>query len=82
MQANKRMKQTGLKLDSFRIAAVQSSSVFMDLGATIDKACRLIEAAMSRPINWSVLDGNWMSRATMHVPTSSSFESIAVRDRS
>ena len=31
--------------DSFRIAAIQASSVFMDLDATIDKACRLIEEA-------------------------------------
>lgn len=29
----------------FRIAAVQASSVFLDLDATIDKACRLIEEA-------------------------------------
>lgn len=32
-------------VDSFRIAAVQASSVFLDLNATIDKACRLIEEA-------------------------------------
>ena len=31
--------------DSFRIAAVQASSVFLDLDATIEKACRLIEEA-------------------------------------
>ena len=34
-----------LKSDSFRIAAVQASPVYLDLGATIDKACRLIEEA-------------------------------------
>lgn len=31
--------------DSFRIAAVQASSVFLDRAATVDKACRLIEEA-------------------------------------
>lgn len=31
--------------DSYRIAAVQASSVFLDLAASIEKACRLIEAA-------------------------------------
>ena len=30
---------------SFRIAAVQASSVFLDLGATVEKACGLIEEA-------------------------------------
>lgn len=34
-----------MEADSFRIAAVQASSVFLDLGATIEKACRLIEEA-------------------------------------
>ena len=34
-----------LESDSFRIAAVQASPVYLDLGATIDKACRLIEEA-------------------------------------
>ena len=31
--------------ESFRIAAIQASSVFMDLNATTEKACRLIEEA-------------------------------------
>ncbi len=31
--------------DSFRIAAVQASSVFLDLDATLEKACRLIAEA-------------------------------------
>ena len=34
-----------MTLDSFKIAAVQASSVFLDLEATLDKACRLIEEA-------------------------------------
>ena len=34
-----------MEADSFRIAAVQASSVFLDLNATIEKACRLIEEA-------------------------------------
>jgi nitrilase len=34
-----------LKSDSFRIAAIQASSVFLNLEATVDKACRLIEEA-------------------------------------
>lgn len=34
-----------MEAGSFRIAAVQASSVFLDLDATIDKACRLIEEA-------------------------------------
>lgn len=34
-----------MNLDAFRIAAVQASPVFMDLDATISKACRLIEEA-------------------------------------
>ena len=31
--------------DSFRIAAVQAAPVFLDLDATVSKACRLIEEA-------------------------------------
>jgi nitrilase len=34
-----------LDVDSFRIAAVQASPVFMNLDATVTKACRLIEEA-------------------------------------
>ena len=34
-----------MKVDSFRIAGVQASAVFMDLDATITKACRLMEEA-------------------------------------
>jgi predicted amidohydrolase len=31
--------------DSFRIAAVQASSVFLDIEASVEKACRLIREA-------------------------------------
>jgi nitrilase len=36
---------TALEVDAFRIAAVQAAPVFMDLDATVSKACRLIEEA-------------------------------------
>ena len=38
-------RQLGVESGSFKIAAVQASSVFLDLGATVEKACRLIEEA-------------------------------------
>jgi cyanide dihydratase len=34
-------------VSDFRIAAVQAASEFLDLDATVDKACRLIEEAAS-----------------------------------
>ena len=40
---------------SFKIAAVQASSVFLDLGATVDKACRLIEEAARGGASLAVL---------------------------
>jgi predicted amidohydrolase len=34
-----------MNADSFRIASVQAASVFLNLDATIEKACRIGEAA-------------------------------------
>ena len=46
-----------MDVDSVRIAAVQASPVFMNLDATVTKACRLIEEASAHGATLAVFPG-------------------------
>lgn len=41
------MDRDGVTMSDFKLAAVQATSVFLDLQRTVDKACGLIEQAAS-----------------------------------